>query len=421
MKTKALGKTGCGKALRATLAVALGTAALFGASVTKAQVNYTIFCNGQATTSSSLPFTAPCNGTTEQGASFSASGDILSVPGGIALGSEVSETGFSPRAGVLDVVSWSGTVVSQTPPAGTPFILKSWISGSATDPGLPWGGTYSFTFQCDTNFCGSTQLQIQHDSSVTINNVEVIPSDASERSSLFVICNPPFTAGEGCNISASGGGGAITNPPRTGTYQATVGSSIGVEIHFDTGFNYGVPTAGNFRENFDPPSFGLAAIDPTTGAPLSGMSLVLSDGTVISLSSAADSAANYSCRGFQSPLDVALSLPKKANRAIPLKAQLFDTKNNLVTPATFASATPPVVNVSYQSNTSPAVDDTSLLVPLGSSSVGNQFSFDSTTGTWWFNLSTSPFSASGTYTVTMRSGDTSKYQMSQCSGMFVRP
>jgi hypothetical protein len=133
------------------------------------------------------------------------------------------------------------------------------------------------------------------------------------------------------------------------------------------------------------------------------------------------SAPNYSCTGFQSPFDVALSLNSKTNRAIPLKAQLFDKNGTLVTPDTLGAAPPPVVNVSYQSGGSPATDDTSLLEPLGSSSSGNQFSFDPTTNTWWFNLSTQPFTASGTYTVTLQSGDGTQYTVSPaCSGQFVR-
>ncbi len=125
--------------------------------------------------------------------------------------------------------------------------------------------------------------------------------------------------------------------------------------------------------------------------------------------------------GFQSPFDVALALKKKTNRAIPLTAQLFDHNGNPVTLSTLGTAPPPVVNVSYNSGSSPAVDEISLLDPLGQSSSGNQFNFDPSTNTWWLNLSTAPFSASGTYTVTLQSGDTTQYTVApQCSGQFVR-
>jgi hypothetical protein len=128
----------------------------------------------------------------------------------------------------------------------------------------------------------------------------------------------------------------------------------------------------------------------------------------------------FACIGFQSPFDVPISLGKKTNRAIPLRAHLFDSSNNLVTPTTLGMVQEPVVNVSYKSDTSPAVDKTASLDPLGKSSSGNLFNFDPTTGTWWFNLATTPFTASGTYTVTLQSGDPSYLVSPQCSGQFVR-
>jgi len=132
-------------------------------------------------------------------------------------------------------------------------------------------------------------------------------------------------------------------------------------------------------------------------------------------------AGAISCTGFQSPFGVPISLSQKTNRAIPLKAQLFDSNNNVVTPSSLGQALPPVVAVSYQSGTGPAVDNTALLEPVGQSSSGNQFNFDPATQTWWFNLATTPFTATGTYTVTLRAGD-STYQVSpQCLGQFVRP
>jgi len=126
--------------------------------------------------------------------------------------------------------------------------------------------------------------------------------------------------------------------------------------------------------------------------------------------------AVYSCQGFDSPFNVPVALAKKANRAIPLKAKLFDTLNNPVTSSTLTGLTPPVVNVSFSSTTTPAVDETSLLAPLGSSSSGNQFNFDASTDTWWFNLGTTPFTAPGTYTVSLQSGDTTQYAIANsCS------
>jgi hypothetical protein len=61
------------------------------------------------------------------------------------------------------------------------------------------------------------------------------------------------------------------------------------------------------------------------------------------------------------------------------------------------------------------------LVAKGNSSTGNQFTFDSATNTWQFNLDTSPLTASGTYTVSVQTGDGSQYAISTCSQTFSRP
>lgn len=129
-----------------------------------------------------------------------------------------------------------------------------------------------------------------------------------------------------------------------------------------------------------------------------------------------------SCQGFLAPFNQTLLLNTHTNRAIPIVAQLFDTTNSPVTPDTLNGAAPPVIDVAYSSGTGPAVDETSWLDPVGQSSSGNVFNFDATTGNWWFNLSSSPYTASGTYTVTMKTGDATKYTLSPtCSGRFTRP
>lgn len=129
----------------------------------------------------------------------------------------------------------------------------------------------------------------------------------------------------------------------------------------------------------------------------------------------------YSCTGFQPPFSVALSLKQNTDRAIPLKSQLFTAAGTLVDSTTIGGP-PPVVNVTYSAvSGGTAVDETSLLDPLGQSSNGNQFNFDSSTGVWWFNLASTPYKAVGTYRVTIQSGDQTKYAISaQCSGTFER-
>lgn len=129
----------------------------------------------------------------------------------------------------------------------------------------------------------------------------------------------------------------------------------------------------------------------------------------------------YSCQGFQPPFSTPISIKHNTQRAIPLQAQLFDSSGILVTPAVLGSAQAPVVNVTYTASSGTAVDETNVLDPLGQSSSGNVFNFDTTSNTWWFNLATSPFTASGTYTVTLQSGNVNQYSVSpQCSGTFVR-
>jgi hypothetical protein len=129
----------------------------------------------------------------------------------------------------------------------------------------------------------------------------------------------------------------------------------------------------------------------------------------------------YSCQGFQTPFDTPISIKSATQRAIPLKAQIFDASGNLVTPTVLGPAPAPVVNVTYTATSGTGVNVTDELDPLGQSSSGNVFNFDTTSNTWRFNLATSPFTASGTYTVTLQSGDVNQYSVSpQCSGTFVR-
>ena len=52
------------------------------------------------------------------------------------------------------------------------------------------------------------------------------------------------------------------------------------EAVYSNGMNYGLPASGTFSFNFDP-GLTFTATDATTGAPISGLSLLLSDGTVI--------------------------------------------------------------------------------------------------------------------------------------------
>jgi len=125
----------------------------------------------------------------------------------------------------------------------------------------------------------------------------------------------------------------------------------------------------------------------------------------------------YACVGFEAPFDETILVKRKVNRAIPLQIQLFSgstrvTDTNIVGP-------PPVVNVTYSAGSSPGVDVTDQLEPLGHADDGNVFRFDGATR-WLFNLSTKPFTAPGTYTVTAAAGDTSYTISPTCIGQFIR-
>ena len=238
----------------------------------------------------------------------------------------------------------------------------------------------------------------------------------------------------------------VLNGLSSGQLQADITAAVN-EIHQKTGRNPIIYTGRSFWNNsvgFLHVSADLWIADYSTlpTIPLSWSDWVIwqysGSGTVPGVNGivdrnrfngAADALQAYAnlwptiatCEGFQPPFDVALALNAKAKRAIPLKAQLFDVNNVSVTSTTLNAAAP-VVIVSYSSGIIQAVDETSLLDPVGRSSSGNSFNFDATTGNWWFNLDSSPFTASGTYTVTMQSGDATKYRLSpQCSGSFTRP
>lgn len=124
------------------------------------------------------------------------------------------------------------------------------------------------------------------------------------------------------------------------------------------------------------------------------------------------------CTGFSTPFAAPILLKAKVNRAIPVKMQLFDN-GTPITDANIAGAAP-VVNVSFAPGGGPAVDVTDQLEPLGQSSDGNEFRYDPAAGQWIFNFGTKVFSAAGTYTVSVKPGDTSYDISPTCMGQFVR-
>jgi hypothetical protein len=129
----------------------------------------------------------------------------------------------------------------------------------------------------------------------------------------------------------------------------------------------------------------------------------------------ASTVASLSCIGFESPLDGGAVRVKK-NRALPHKGQLLDENNQLINDLNIAA--PPVIQVIFHNGSTPSEDVTGDALSAGAGTDGNQFEF--LDGKWQFNLKTSNYSATGTYTITMESGDTDEYLVNPpCTGSFV--
>ena len=124
----------------------------------------------------------------------------------------------------------------------------------------------------------------------------------------------------------------------------------------------------------------------------------------------------FSCVGFEPPM-ASGPVTVRANRALPLKAELFDTYDYAVTDLDLVA--PPVVQVWFDpGNGSPPIDVTGDALPAGQGDDGNQFVF--TGSQWQYNLKTSNYSAEGTYSITMAAGDNTEYLISpSCEAQFV--
>ena len=130
--------------------------------------------------------------------------------------------------------------------------------------------------------------------------------------------------------------------------------------------------------------------------------------------------AVLTCDGFAPPANVSILLPQKTNRAIPLKLRLRQG-TTAVSDANIPGGAAPVVDIAFTPGTGgTAVDVTDLLEPIGKSSDGNAFVYDPATGEWHLNLSTKPFTAAGTYVVTVTAGSSSYEVDPTCTAQFVR-
>jgi len=132
----------------------------------------------------------------------------------------------------------------------------------------------------------------------------------------------------------------------------------------------------------------------------------------------ANVAPKLSCAGFDAPMENGPVKVKK-NRVLPLKAQILDAEGFVVGDQDIAAA--PVLTVLYSSSADvEAVDVSDEALSSGQGSEGNLFSYDAETEQWQFNLKTKNYTASGTYSVSLTSGDASEYGVdATCGGSFV--
>ncbi len=116
--------------------------------------------------------------------------------------------------------------------------------------------------------------------------------------------------------------------------------------------------------------------------------------------------AGYSSSGFDPPMDKG-SVKVKKNRVLALKAELLNTDNASITD--YDISAPPVIQVIFQPGVGgeDAVDVTNQALSAGFGTEGNEFEFRN--GKWQFNLKTKNYTAAGTYTITMITGNSCEY------------
>lgn len=180
---------------------------------------------------------------------------------------------------------------------------------------------------------------------------------------------------------------------------------------------------------FNPLDDSITDVGPLQNGRANHRATLLNDGNVLltggffgspnSLDSAElfISRNHISCEGFESPMDNGPVTVKK-NRALPLKAQLFDLQSNPVTDMEIAL---PVVQVMFSSAINEETEDvTDLALNAGEGTEGNQFEYNPITEKWQFNLKIKNYNAPGTYTITMDTGNEADYIFdTTCSATFV--
>ena len=130
----------------------------------------------------------------------------------------------------------------------------------------------------------------------------------------------------------------------------------------------------------------------------------------------ADNPLNFTCAGFEAPMNVPVTVKK--NRALPIKGLLLDETGSLITDADILS--PPVIQIAFSPITGEDPEDvTDQSLSAGQGMDGNQFEF-ADNEKWRFNLKTKNYTSAGSYVITMVSGDPTEYMInSTCEAIFI--
>ena len=123
------------------------------------------------------------------------------------------------------------------------------------------------------------------------------------------------------------------------------------------------------------------------------------------------------CQGFDAPMN-RYPVRVRKNRVLPLKMEIYDDSGFAVTGNGLTA--PPMLRVSYSPQLSnQSADVTNDAVAAGHGTEGKQFVFTED-GYWQFNLHTKSYSAPGTYTVNVSTGNELDYLIDPtCETIFV--
>lgn len=123
------------------------------------------------------------------------------------------------------------------------------------------------------------------------------------------------------------------------------------------------------------------------------------NGYLVDNLSESSSIVNYTCTGFEAPMDKLVTVKKKANRVLPLKMVCTGTNGNVLGNGDIAA---PIVQVTKTNPAGDATDPVDVYLSAGQGTDGNEFVFDGSR--WYFNLQTKNFTGNGTYTITAVGG-----------------